>query len=244
MEDSSIKLHHYLASAGVASRRKSEELIRLKQVTVNGRIAHIGQRVIPGEDAVKYKGKSIVFATNFSYILVNKPEGVVTTISDELGRPTILSLVPDLHTRLYPVGRLDVDSKGLVLLTNDGELANVMTHPKFGIEKTYLVTTAGIPSIPAIRHLERGVRLKEGYTNPATVQLLKKSETSAKLSITIDQGWNRQVRRMFERVGYEIVALERVQFGPFTLKQLDGAVWKEITLSKEEREEVMGSRLR
>lgn len=178
-------------------------------------------------------------STQCMYVLVNKPEGVVTSTQDELGRRTILSLLPEFPTRLYPVGRLDLDSRGLVLLTNDGELANVMTHPKFGIEKTYVVTLSGSPSVAAIKHLERGVKLKEGYTNPATVTVLKKAEFSTKCSITINQGWNRQVRRMFERVGYEVISLQRVQFGPFTLKQLDGDVWKKIELSDEEREKII-----
>lgn len=228
-----------MAEAGIASRRKSEDLIRVGKVRVNGQPAHIGQRVDSTGDVVTVGGKTLHPTTEFVYYLVNKPAGVVTTTSDELGRQTITSLLPKTPHRLFPVGRLDIDSTGLVLLTNDGELAQVLSHPKFAVTKTYEVTVAGAVSLAALKHLERGVKLKEGYTNPAQVTVLRKSETKTKLAITIDQGWNRQVRRMMERVGYEVTQLKRVEFGPFKLTDLGGNLYVQIELTQIKRSQLL-----
>lgn len=217
-----IKLQAYLAHLGVASRRASEELISAGKVTVNGQKAHIGQRIQPGVDTVLVGGKSIgSTAEPATYILVYKPVGVVSTTNDELGRKTVLDILPKQSVRLYPVGRLDKDSEGLMLLTNDGDLANHLTHPRFEVAKTYQVQIAGKPTINALNHLRRGVRLKEGYTQPAEVEVLNREEDTTWLAITIHEGKNRQVRRMLERVGYETLRLIRETLGPFSVEDLD-----------------------
>lgn len=227
---SSIKLQAYLAHAGIASRRQSETLIAEGKVSVNGQLATIGQRIIPGKDVVTYREKTIELKQPSVYILINKPVGIVSTTSDELNRPTVLSLLPAelKQFRLYPVGRLDQDSQGLMLLTNDGDLAYRLTHPKFKVKKTYLVKVDRVPTDPAIDNLKRGVKLKEGKTAPAKVELADEElygewmddDFDQWYTITIHEGRNRQVRRMWERVGYEVIGLIRVSMGPFELSQL------------------------
>lgn len=240
MNTTAIKIHHYMANAGVASRRKSEELIKAGKVKVNGRPAKIGERVTIN-DVIIVGGKPILPTTKYVYYLVDKPLGVVTTTSDELGRQEIIKLIPKTPYRLYPVGRLDIDSTGLVLLTNDGDLAQHLSHPRYAVTKMYEVIVDGSMTPAALKHLERGVRLKEGYTNPATIKVLEKSETRTKLAITIDQGWNRQVRRMLERVGYTVRSLKRVQFGPFRYQDLQGKRFQEIEVKSSMRNQLLQS---
>lgn len=173
---STIKLQKYLAQAGIASRRAAEELIAAKHVSVNGQTTSIGQRVDPNQDRIAVRGKVVRnLPRQHVYFLINKPLGLVSTTSDELGRDTVLSLLPPEVTkqhRLYPVGRLDKDSEGLMLLTNDGALTNRLTHPRYQSEKTYLALINREPSQLALRHLERGVQLREGKTTPAQVEVL------------------------------------------------------------------------
>ena len=229
MEKPTVKLHAFLAHQGVGSRRKVEAMIGEGRVSVDGTTATVGQRVT-GDEKITVDGRSVSSGpVQLRYFLINKPTGVVSTTSDELGRHTVLSLLPEMKERVYPVGRLDVDSEGLMLLTNDGELANKMTHPRFGYEKRYRVTVEGIPSEKAIDHLERGVRLKEGYTNPATVENLQEKGDLSTFEIAITQGWNQQVRRMCERVGYPVVRLVRIAFGPFILDSLREKRFIELT---------------
>lgn len=224
-----IKLQAFLAHAGVASRRKSEELIVKKQVTVNGKTAHIGQRIDPDADQVVVNNKLISGKQEkLRYFLVYKPVGYVSTTSDEQGRPTVLKLLPDIKERVYPVGRLDIDSEGLLLITNDGDLAYKLTHPKFEVPKTYHATVKGQPTSKALNHLKRGVKLSEGYTKSAAVEVIDSDNQSTTLQITIHEGFNRQVRRMLERVGYDTIKLIRVQFGPYSIDDLEGKEVVEI----------------
>ncbi|MBP9819131.1 rRNA pseudouridine synthase [Candidatus Woesebacteria bacterium] len=216
-----IKLHAYLAHRGIASRRAAEELIKAGKVTVNGAVAQIGQRINPAQDQVAVEGKIVTQNHEpATYILVYKPPGIISTTADELDRNTVLDLIPRQSVRLYPVGRLDKESEGLMLLTNDGELAQKLTHPRYHFAKTYQVQVAGKPTLKALDHLRRGVKLKEGYTQPAEVQVLNREEETTWLSITIYEGRNRQVRRMLERVGYETLRLIRETMGPFSLDDL------------------------
>ena len=224
-----IKLQLFLARAGIASRRKSEVLISSGEVFVNGQKATIGQRVNPTVDAVTIKGKKITTPQSHRYFLVNKPAGFVSTTADEKGRKTVLDLVPDTKERLYPVGRLDKESEGLMLLTNNGELAYKLTHPKFEIPKTYEVLITGFPTRKALDHLARGVKLKEGFTKPAEVAVLQKTEEGTWLEITISEGRNHQIRRMTERVGYETLKLVRTQMGPFDIGDLEEKVFLELS---------------
>ncbi len=221
--NNTIKLHAYLAHAGVASRRKSEELIKANKVKINNQLATIGQRIDPVQDQISVSGQIITTNQQPScYFLIYKPVGYVSTTSDEQGRKTVLELLPAIKERVYPVGRLDIESEGLLLITNDGELAYKMTHPKFQIPKTYHVTVKGHPTSKALNHLRRGVKLSEGYTQPAVVDVIDAEDQTTTLSIKIHEGWNRQVRRMLERVGYDTIKLVRVQFGPYSIDDLRG----------------------
>ncbi len=225
-----IKIQKFLASAGIASRRTAEKYIEMGRVSVNGKKATIGQRIDPTKDRVLYRGKPID-NPDLKYFLVNKPVGVVTTTSDELNRDNILSLLPGNAThnfRLYPVGRLDKDSEGLVLITNDGEFTHKLTHPSHLISKTYRVLIDRKPSYKAIEHLKRGVLLKEGPTQPAEVSVDEHTDHGTWLTITIQEGRNRQIRRMLERVGYDTVKLIRTHFGPYKLDELGDEEWIEV----------------
>lgn len=218
------KIQAYLSKIGVISRRKAEDLIREKKIQVNGGLAKIGQRIKAGEDIIVVDGKKITTKTPPQpiYILLYKPKGYVSTTSDEGGRKTVLELVGVPTDRLYPVGRLDMDSEGLMILTNDGNFTFKMTHPTAGIAKTYQVLLAGSPSNKALNHLRRGVKLKEGYIQPDAMSIVKHEAGNTWLEITIHEGRNRLVRRMMKRIGYEVVRLIRVKIGPFDLEMLNG----------------------
>lgn len=228
-----IKLHVFLAHAGIASRRKAEEFIEQGLVSVNSRKAKIGQRVDPKTDQVTYKGKPVKVTAEFIYLLVNKPVGLISTTHDELNRDTVLKLIPSnlKQYRLYPVGRLDQESEGLMLLTNDGDLAYKLTHPKFQIAKTYHVLLDRMPTAAALNHLRDGVRLKEGFTAPAEVEHLESTETPW-FSVTIKEGRYHQIRRMMDRVGYDVRRLIRVKMGNFTLDQLGEKPYLQLDLEQ------------
>lgn len=237
------KLHAAIAQAGLMSRRKAEELIQHGQVTVNGQPAQIGQRINPQTDQVKIEGRPVTLSQPTHYlILVNKPVGVVSTTQDELGRTTVIEYLhqhvrasdPALwqqlqRLRLYPVGRLDRESDGLMLLTNDGNLTQRLTHPSFQSQKTYRVVVEGEPSYKALSHLERGVRLKEGYTAPAEVEVISRAADRSQLEITIHEGRHQQVRRMCERVGYPVLSLTRIKMDAYSLDQLAGKPYQLIS---------------
>ena len=198
-----------MARIGVGSRRVCEELIADGRVTVNGEVPVLGRRVDPSVDRVELDGVPLPVRPGLVHYLVNKPLGVVSTAEDTHGRPTVVSLVPD-DTRVYPVGRLDMDSEGLVILTNDGELTHRLTHPSFGVPKEYLVEVAGQPSAGAVRRLREGVDLDDGPTAPARVSVV----APTLLRVVIHEGRNRQVRRMCEAVGHPVVRLVRTRIGP------------------------------
>lgn len=225
----SIKLQAFMAHAGVASRRASEELIASGKVRVNGEVAHIGQRIESSKDKVTVEGRSISKPEKLRYFLIYKPVGYVSTTSDDLGRKTIVNILPPISERLYPVGRLDQDSEGLMLLTNDGDLAYKLTHPKHKIPKTYEVTVAGKPTYKALNLMREGVKLKEGFTRPDSFEEIAESDNSTTYLMTIHQGYNRQVRRMFERIGYDVIKLKRISLGKFTLETLDNSPFLELT---------------
>lgn len=214
------RVHVVLAHAGIASRRKAEELVSQGRVHVNGVQASLGQAV-GASDAIAVDGVLIERnPEHFRYFLVNKPTGFVSTVSDEMGRPSVLSLLPESitrSTRLYPVGRLDIDSQGLLVITNDGPLTHRLTHPKYTVSKTYDVQLDRRPSDQALMHLERGVQLIDGRATPDDLVLLDIPPQGCWFSITVHEGRNRLVRRMFERVGYEVITLIRTQFGPWSL---------------------------
>ena len=213
-----------LAGRGLGSRRACEELIEAGRVRVNGEIAALGRRVDADHDRVTVDGVPIGVRPDLVYYVINKPAGVVTTASDPHGRPTVLDLVPPAP-RVYPVGRLDADSEGLLLLTNDGELTYRLTHPSFGVEKEYLVAVAGSPGPGAVRRLREGVELEDGRTAPARVAAVG----SGGLRITIHEGRNRQIRRMCAAVGHPVTRLVRTRIGPVRTGNLRPGQWRPLT---------------
>lgn len=221
------RLQKVLAQAGVASRRHSEQLILDGRVTVNGNtVSALGTKVTIQDD-IKVDGHSIVRAEELHYYLLNKPVSVITSASDPQGRPTVVDLLNDVPVRIYPVGRLDYETSGLLVLTNDGELAHRLMHPTYGVEKTYRAWVQGPVGIKALESLRQGVLLDDGNTAPAQVErvsgvssgtsLQSKGHHLEVLEVTIHEGRNRQIRRMFAAIGYPAVKLERIRFGSITL---------------------------
>jgi 23S rRNA pseudouridine2605 synthase len=213
-----MRLAKYLASAGVVSRRAAEELIRAGRVTVGGETVTDPAFGVGDSDAITFDGRPVAATESVQRVVyaVNKPLGVVSTASDPQRRPTVVSLVASA-ARLYPVGRLDVDTTGLILLTNDGDLAHRLTHPSFEVEKTYRARLHGGPvRDTALRRLRAGIRLEDGLTSPARVRRVAPNV----LELTIHEGRKRQVRRMLEAVGHRVLALERIRFGPLELGSL------------------------
>jgi len=225
-----VKLQQFLAHSGIASRRKAEVFISEGKVKVNGEVAHIGQRIDPKVDRIEFEGKPLFTEGKLVYYKLHKPQGYVSTVSDELERKTVLDLLPNSQERIYPVGRLDLESEGLILLTNDGTLTQILTHPKFEIEKTYEVLLQGIPSTLALNHLKRGVKLKEGFTKPVKMKILsRENQRNTWIEMTIKEGRYQQVRRMIRRIGYEVLRLKRVQFGPIVLDTLPSGEYSPLT---------------
>jgi 23S rRNA pseudouridine2605 synthase len=218
------RLQKILAQAGLGSRRTCEELIAAGRVRVNGEVATLGTRADPEYDAIEVDGAIVGVRQGLVHYVLNKPAGVVTTASDPQGRPTVVDLVP-AEPRVYPVGRLDADTEGLLLLTNDGELAHRLTHPSFGVEKEYLAEVEGRPSRGALRRLREGVELDDGLTAPAKASLVGERT----LRITIHEGRNRQVRRMCEAVGHPVVRLVRVRIGSLADRRLSPGDWRPLT---------------
>ena len=224
MSPTGERLQKVLAQAGLGSRRTCEDLIAEGRVTVNGEVATLGTRADPEADDIEVDGARIGVRQGLAHYLLNKPAGVVTTASDPQGRPTVVALVP-ADPRVYPVGRLDADTEGLLLLTNDGELAHRLTHPSFGVDKEYLAEVNGTPSRGALRRLREGVELDDGPTAPARVSLVGDHT----LRITIHEGRNRQVRRMCEAVGHPVRRLVRVRIGPLADRRLPPGEWRPLT---------------
>lgn len=221
-----MRLQKFMADAGVASRRKCEEYIAAGRVKVNGITAEIGCRVEPG-DRVELDGRLLTADTERIVIMLNKPQGVVCTCSDPEGRKTVIDYVKDLPYRLYNVGRLDYDSEGLILLTNDGDLAYRMTHPKFEMDKTYHVVCSGIIDQRDISRLQSGITLDDGVTSPAQLSNVKiRRDGKSELDITIHEGRNRQVRRMISAVGKDTLLLRRIKEGPLELGELKSGQWR------------------
>ena len=227
------RLQKILSARGIASRRKAEEMIRQGRVMVNGMIASLGDSADPQIDEILLDGNKLPSRQGYVYILLNKPRGYVTTLSDEKGRANAAQLVADCGVRVYPVGRLDMDSEGLLLFTNDGELTNMLTHPKHEVEKTYEVWTTGYTD-GAQERLKMPITL-DGYTiQPPKVKLLKARDDQAHLLVTIHEGRNRQVRRMCDAVGMHVTRLRRIREGNLHLGDLPKGKWRYLTPSEME----------
>ena len=223
-----IKLQKYVSDCGLMSRRKAETEIENGAFTINGVTAVLGNRVFPGKDAVAYRGEEIKPQSKKYYIMLNKPQGYVTTVSDERGRKDVCSLV-DLPVRLYPVGRLDYNSEGLLLLTNDGEFANLMTHPRYEHKKRYLVIVAGLVpnnALDMMRHLRE---LDGEPITPVDIKLLERNENASKLIFTLGEGKNREIRRICEKAELKIMQLKRFAVGALQLGDLQTGKWRFLT---------------
>lgn len=218
-----MRLQKYLAMAGVASRRASEELIKRGRVTVNGKtVTILGTKVDPQKDKVCVDQKPVRVQKEFIYLLLYKPSGFITSLKDPQNRPTVMDLIPEIKERVYPVGRLDFNTEGLLLITNDGKLANRLTHPRYRVKKRYLVETKGIPPLNKLKQLEQGVQLEDGMTYPAEIKLLKvkRNQNLAVTEVIIHEGRKRQIKRMFKHIGFPVTKLKRTHLSFLNLKGL------------------------
>lgn len=229
MTDGKVRLQKYLAECGVASRRKSEELIEQGKVKVNGNTASVGDKINPKRDTVTVSGKKIVKNKSHTYILLHKPRGFITTMSDERDRKCVAELIKDVPARVYPVGRLDRDSEGMLLFTNDGEFANAMTHPTRHVPKTYRVTVRPSITEEQLTKLTTGVVIDDRMTAPAEVRVITKQEGRVVLEIILYEGRNRQIRKMCEEVGLEVARLKRTAIGSIKLGMLKQGDYRELT---------------
>ncbi len=229
-----VRLQKFMADCGVASRRKCEELIQNGKVRVNGHPARLGDKVDPKKDVVTLRGKRLVASGSSGpvYLMLNKPRGYVTTVHDEFGRKTVMDLVADVPARIYPVGRLDRDSEGLLLMTNDGDFANAITHPRHHFAKVYRVTVRQRVSDAVLDQMRGGMELEEYKTQPCSVSVLQSEAQRTVLEFVIYEGKNRQIRRMCEAAGLEVARLKRVSIGSIKLGGL--AVGKYRMLSEQE----------
>ena len=218
-----VRLQKLLARAGLGSRRTVEDLIAEGRVTINGVVAELGNRADADADRIEVDGALIGLRTDTVWYLLNKPAGVVTTASDPQGRPTVVELVPD-EPRVFPVGRLDTDTEGLLLLTNDGDATHRLTHPSFGVEKEYLAHVEGTPSRGALRKLREGVELDDGMTAPAKASAV----SPGTIRLVIHEGRNRQVRRMCDAIGHPVRRLVRVRIGPLRDQHLGPGEWRPL----------------
>ncbi|MBC7253973.1 MAG: rRNA pseudouridine synthase [Actinobacteria bacterium] len=223
-----LRLQKFLAEAGLGSRRRCERLIEDGRVAVNGRTARLGDRVDPQRDRVTVDGIPVSAEGEKKYFLLFKPPGYITTVRDNRGRPTVMDLVHE-EGRLFPVGRLDKDTRGLLLITNDGYLAHKLLHPSRGVEKTYLVQAEGYLTPQGLSRLRKGIRLEEGTTAPAKVRVLAKKGDRCLLEFTLHEGKKRQIRRMCAAVGLEVRDLIRTRFGPLDLRGVKEGEYRPLT---------------
>ena len=228
-----MRLQRFLARAGVASRRGSEDLMTAGRVTVNGEVVReLGSKVDPRVDIVAVDGHVVTLADEAAYTVLNKPAGVITTMDDPQGRPSVADLVPREPAGLFPVGRLDRDTTGLLLFTTDGDLAFRLLHPSYHVEKVYIATVRGAPGSRALERLATGLELDDGPTAPARVEAHHISRSLSRIEIAIREGRKRQVRRMFEAVGHPVEALHRIAFGPILLGDLPVGAHRPLTVEE------------
>ena len=224
------RLQKIIARAGIASRRAAEEMILNGRVTVDGQtITELGGKYDSSRQKICVDGKPLTLAEKKVYYLLNKPKGYLSTAKDERGRRTVLDLLPEVSERVYPLGRLDNNTEGLLLISNDGDLMNGLLHPRYKVNKTYVARLAGVPSEKLLDKLRQGIKLEDGMTAPAEVKMLETSDSEAKVEITIHEGRNRQVRRMFAAIGCDVRALKRVKFAGLTLKGVKRGHYRPLT---------------
>lgn len=227
-----MRLNRWLAVCGVASRRKADEMIAAGRVRLNGLVVtELGTQVEPRTDRVAVDDREIEAAEPTVHLLLNKPVGIITTVRDPGGRPTVLDLVPKDLGRLYPVGRLDFDSAGLLLLTNDGKLAHRLTHPRYGVEKVYRARLDRPVSAADLERIRKGVELDDGPTAPTTARVSDSGRPEV-VEVALHEGRNRQVRRVFEQLGYQVLALVRIRFGGLILGDVKPGAWRRLTAAE------------
>jgi len=218
-----MRVHKYMAKAGVASRRKSEEMVKEGLVKINDEVAGVGS-MVSETDIVTVNGRTITLEENMVYLMLNKPLECVTTVDDQFGRKTVMDYI-DVPERIYPIGRLDYNTTGLLLLTNDGDLANKIMHPKHQMKKTYVAKFKGTPSEELIRKFETGLLIEDKMTAPANLKVLKPGLVEVK----IHEGRNRQVRKMLEAIGFPVITLKRIKIGKLTLRDLKEGSYRHLT---------------
>ena len=228
MKDNKIRLQKHLSACGIASRRKAEELIDAGKVRVNGRVATLGDKVDPKRDKVTVRGKNVVAVTQKVYIMLHKPRGYVTTMSDEFDRKSVADLVKDVGVKVFPVGRLDRDSEGLLIMTNDGEFANSITHPSKHVNKTYRVTVGGAVDDDQIKKLCEGIIIEGKKTLPCDVFVTERREDRTILNFIIHEGRNRQIRKMCDAVGLKVLRLKRTEIAGVKLGGLKSGAWRDL----------------
>lgn len=226
--DEPQRLQKVLAHAGVASRRKVEDLIEQGRVKVNGSRARLGQRVDPMKDEVEVDGSRVPLAPGLRYFLVNKPEGMVTTARDEFGRSTVMDLIGE-DVRVWPVGRLDMDTEGALIVTNDGDLTARLTHARYGVEKVYLATVDGAVGMAALKRLVRGVELEDGPARAVRAQVVERSGGATLVELVMTEGRKREVRRMLAAAGYPVRRLARTAIGPVGIGRLKPGTYRKLT---------------
>lgn len=225
-----MRLQKYMAQCGVASRRKCEEMIQSGEVSVNGIVVkEMGIKVDPEKDEIRVNDKKIFMEEKHIYIMLNKPSGYITTVRDPQNRPTVMELIGNISERIYPVGRLDFESEGLLLLTNDGDAAFQLTHPRHQIDKEYIVRVEGFPNSQGIEKLRRGIDIGGFITSPAKIKTIGREKKGTLFSIVIKEGKNRQVRRMFEAIGHPVIYLKRIRMGDIELGDLKSGQWRYLT---------------
>ena len=231
VQNEEVRIQKYVADCGLMSRRKAEEEIAAGRIRVNGERVEQGRKILPGVDRVEYLGKPVEKpdSRHYVYIMLNKPRGYVTTMNDELGRKCVASLVEDVGCRVYPCGRLDLESEGLLLMTNDGELANKLMHPSHHIPKLYTVKVKGKVTEDQLKKLNRPMVIDGYETQPAVAKILTMREDATAIGITLFEGRNRQIRKMCEQLELTVTSLRRVAIGAITLGNLKSGCWKRLT---------------
>lgn len=225
-----MRLQKYIAECGIASRRSAEKIIESGRVYVNGELVdYMGCVIDPDRDVVEVDGRVIELENKKYYIMLNKPKNYVTTVSDDLGRPTVMQLVSDINARIYPVGRLDFDTTGLLIMTNDGEFANILTHPRHVVNKAYIARIDKPLDENQLERLRNGIELDGVMTSPAKAENIKRPQKGFEVKITIHEGKNRQVRRMLDAVGANVMSLKRISVGSVTLGNLPEGKWRKLS---------------
>ena len=212
-----MRINKYIAQCGIASRRKAEDIIKLGKIKVNGKVTTDLSTDIRDTDIVSIDNKTIKVVSNYVYYKLNKPKGYITSTSDDKDRKTVINLMRGVHYRVFPIGRLDYDTEGLLLLTNDGDIANILTKPNSEVKKTYVVHIEGFINKDDIKKLSSGVDIGDYITRPCSVELIETNETQSKLRVAITEGKNRQIRKMFSSIGKEVTFLRRIQIGDIKL---------------------------